>query len=29
VKVNYEELMIADYEHEELSEDGYTPKHVL
>jgi hydrophobic/amphiphilic exporter-1 (mainly G- bacteria), HAE1 family len=24
---NYEELMVADYEHKELSEDGFTAKH--
>lgn len=24
---NYEELMVADYEHRELSEDGFTAKH--
>ncbi|MFP9097700.1 efflux RND transporter permease subunit [Flavobacterium sp. RHBU_24] len=23
----YDELMVADYEHKELSEDGFTPKH--
>lgn len=28
-KVNYAELMNADYEHKELSEDGFTPKHEL
>lgn len=27
-KVDYEEEMKADYEHKELSEDGFTPKHV-
>ena len=26
-KVDYEAEMIADYEHRELSEDGFTPKH--
>lgn len=28
-KVNYSELMVANYEHKELSEDGFTPKHEL
>lgn len=27
-KVDYESEMVAEYEHKELSEDGYTPKHV-
>lgn len=26
-KVDYEAEMVADYEHKELSEDGFTPKH--
>ena len=25
--VDYEAEMVADYEHKELSEDGFTPKH--
>ena len=28
-KVDYEGAMVADYEHKELSEDGFTPKHQL
>ncbi|WP_312819542.1 efflux RND transporter permease subunit [Kaistella carnis] len=28
-KVDYESEMVADYEHKELSEDGFTPKHQL
>lgn len=28
-KVNYSELMVANYEHKELNEDGFTPKHEL
>jgi len=28
-KTNYEELMIADYVHKQLSEDGFTPKHEM
>ena len=27
-KVDYDAEMVAEYEHRELSEDGYTPKHV-
>ncbi len=27
-KIDYEAEMVADYEHKDLSEDGYTPKHV-
>ena len=27
LKVDYEAEMVADYEHRELSEDGFTPKH--
>ncbi|WP_312176235.1 efflux RND transporter permease subunit, partial [Chryseobacterium sp.] len=27
-KVDYEAEMKADYDHRELSEDGYTPKHL-
>lgn len=27
-KVDYEAEMVADYEHKELSDDGFTPKHV-
>jgi len=27
-KIDYEAEMVADYKHKELSEDGYTPKHV-
>lgn len=27
-KVDYESEMVSEYEHRELSEDGYTPKHV-
>ncbi|ANF52336.1 acriflavin resistance protein [Chryseobacterium glaciei] len=27
-KVDYESEMVAEYEHKELSEDGYTPKHI-
>ncbi|WP_374328933.1 efflux RND transporter permease subunit, partial [Soonwooa sp.] len=27
-KVDYEAEMIADYDHKELSEDGFTPKHI-
>jgi HAE1 family hydrophobic/amphiphilic exporter-1 len=26
-KVDYNQLMVADYEHKELSDDGFTPKH--
>jgi HAE1 family hydrophobic/amphiphilic exporter-1 len=26
-KVDYEAEMVADYEHTELSEDGFNPKH--
>ena len=28
-KVDYESEMVADYEHKELSDDGFTPKHQL
>jgi HAE1 family hydrophobic/amphiphilic exporter-1 len=28
-KPNYDELMIEEYDHIELSEDGYTPKHTV
>lgn len=28
-KVDYEAEMFADYEHKELSEDGFTPKHTM
>lgn len=27
-KIDYEAEMVADYEHKELSEDGFTPKHI-
>ncbi|WP_027377263.1 efflux RND transporter permease subunit [Kaistella palustris] len=28
-KLDYEAEMTADYEHQELSDDGYTPKHIV
>lgn len=28
-KIDYEEEMKADYEHQELSDDGFTPKHIV
>jgi HAE1 family hydrophobic/amphiphilic exporter-1 len=28
-KVDYEAEMVADYDHKELSEDGFNPKHTL
>ena len=28
-KVDYEAEMVADYEHRELSEDGFNPKHTV
>ena len=28
-KIDYEAEMIADYEHKELSEDGFNPKHTV
>ena len=28
-KMDYEAEMIADYDHKELSEDGFNPKHTL
>jgi HAE1 family hydrophobic/amphiphilic exporter-1 len=27
-KIDYDAEMTADYKHRELSEDGFTPKHV-
>jgi hypothetical protein len=28
-KVDYEAEMVADYDHKELSEDGFNPKHTV
>ena len=28
-KIDYESEMVADYDHKELSEDGFKPKHTV